>query len=177
MKKYISVIVTLLIFGCSSPQFNISKVNNDLYRGPRPSVTDLQILKDYGIKSVLDLEEYESDIIKREKESSEKLGLIFVHIPMSNFTRPTTLELTKAYKEISEGLPTPVYVHCLHGQDRTGFVIATYRMLKDNWTLEEAYNEAIKMGHKSWMYDSFPFYWKKSLKEIDLYKRIVIMQN
>ena len=42
------------------------------------------------------------------------------------------------------------YVHCEHGQDRTGLTIGIYRVQHDGWTKEKAYNEMIAHGfHKS----------------------------
>ena len=36
----------------------------------------------------------------------------------------------------------PIYVHCLHGSDRTGLALALYRILKNNWTCKAAIAEA-----------------------------------
>lgn len=39
-----------------------------------------------------------------------------------------------------------VYVHCLHGNDRTGAVVATYRHLFQHWTKKAALEEARRLG-------------------------------
>ncbi len=39
-----------------------------------------------------------------------------------------------------ENAEKPVLVHCLHGSDRTGGVVAAYRMI-DGWTKEKALEE------------------------------------
>jgi protein-tyrosine phosphatase len=59
----------------------------------------------------------------------------------------------------------PIYVHCLHGQDRTGYVIAAYRMLIQGWSFKRAYQEAKDMGHK-WWFAPYLLFWPKSLKEL-----------
>lgn len=42
------------------------------------------------------------------------------------------------------------YVHCSHGQDRTGLVIAVYRVTHDHWTKAQAEKEMLSNGfHKS----------------------------
>ncbi len=41
----------------------------------------------------------------------------------------------------------PIYVHCEHGKDRTGLVIALYRMRADGWSQEQAAAEMKEMGH------------------------------
>ena len=40
----------------------------------------------------------------------------------------------------------PVLVHCRHGADRTGLIIAIYRILYQNWTVDEAKDELINGG-------------------------------
>jgi protein tyrosine/serine phosphatase len=40
----------------------------------------------------------------------------------------------------------PVYIHCQLGQDRTGVVIAAYRMRVDGWSLSEAEAEMQSFG-------------------------------
>ena len=47
----------------------------------------------------------------------------------------------------------PVLVHCQHGSDRTGTMVAIYRVVVDGWTKAEATNEMINGGfgyHPMW---------------------------
>ena len=37
-------------------------------------------------------------------------------------------------------------LHCYHGADRTGLLCAAYRMLIENWTVEEAVKEMVLGG-------------------------------
>jgi protein tyrosine/serine phosphatase len=41
----------------------------------------------------------------------------------------------------------PVLVHCKHGADRTGVVIAMYRILYQGWTKEQAVDEMENGGY------------------------------
>jgi len=36
---------------------------------------------------------------------------------------------------------SPVFVHCAGGKDRTGYVMASYRMIFENWTADDAIEE------------------------------------
>ena len=41
----------------------------------------------------------------------------------------------------------PVLVHCQHGSDRTGTMVAIYRIAYEGWSKEEATNEMINGGY------------------------------
>jgi len=43
-----------------------------------------------------------------------------------------------------------VFVHCRRGKDRTGVVIACYRMRAEGWTAEQALGEAKQHGLAWW---------------------------
>ena len=51
-------------------------------------------------------------------------------------------------REVAEMLPPgPVLVHCWHGADRTGMVVALYRMVEQGWTREAAIEEMLEGGY------------------------------
>jgi hypothetical protein len=41
-----------------------------------------------------------------------------------------------------------VFVHCRYGDDRTGMMVAAYRMSVEGWTAEEARREMDQFGYK-----------------------------
>jgi protein tyrosine/serine phosphatase len=42
---------------------------------------------------------------------------------------------------IIESSPKPVLVHCWHGSDRTGIIVAAYRIVYEGWSVDEAEKE------------------------------------
>lgn len=124
----------------------MEKVTDKIYRGKRPDIVILQECKQIGIKTVLTLDD---DIIFtiRERGWCREVGLYFFEYPLSSFHSPTYNELLFTGL-LLKTLPTPLFVHCRHGCDRTGYVIATYRMLECGWSFKEAWRECVEYGHK-----------------------------
>lgn len=58
----------------------------------------------------------------------------------------TSSQLLQAV-ELIEQLKEPVVVHCWHGSDRTGAVVAAYRILKQGWSKEQAISEMVNGGY------------------------------
>ena len=40
----------------------------------------------------------------------------------------------------------PIFLHCAHGEDRTGLLMGLYRVEVQGWTPEKAYLEMLKLG-------------------------------
>ncbi len=144
----------------------ISFVIPGIYRGPRPDQEyDWAELKRLGIETILNLED-DMEAVERERVKAESLGMQFINLPMSEIKRPLSLRLNKAVSIIWDKRLQPIFVHCLHGQDRTGYVIAALRMVVHGWTFERAYQEAKDYGHK-WWFAPYLLFWPRSLKELE----------
>ena len=139
----------------------ITKVTDNLYRGARLQESDIKQLRKLNIWHIVNLEKENKDSIYDDKHLCKIINAQFQNFPMSEFKRPK-VELLEEIVSFLKRFEIPVYVHCKHGCDRTGYVIAAYRMIVEKWTFGEAWYELIQMGHK-WL---FYFWWKKSLKEI-----------
>ena len=140
----------------------ITKVTDNLYRGARiETETSFNHLKDLGIKWIVNLENNQQSVFNDEIMAIYGLDGDVQNYPMSEFARPK-VEYLEAIVSVLATSEMIIYIHCKHGCDRTGYVIAAYRMIVEKWTFGEAWYELIQMGHK-WL---FYFWWKKSLKEI-----------
>lgn len=127
-----------------------SMVNQNIYRGSMPSEANFRELKKLGIKTVLNFQTT-PDVIKREKKWAKKNGMHFISIPMSSlfFIRPSQDLVDQILEAESDPRNYPMYVHCRHGQDRTGFAIGLYRWSQEQWKAEHAYEEMKVFGYKS----------------------------
>jgi protein tyrosine/serine phosphatase len=124
---------------------NFGQVNENLFRGGMPTDDALQELKAMGIGLIIDLRE-ESAARRTEKQKVEHLGIRYEHVPMRTLTAPRPAEIQQVLALILRESSCKVYVHCLRGKDRTGTVIACYRIQHDGWDNERALAEAKDYG-------------------------------
>lgn len=130
---------------------NFYKVNDALYRGGQPTEKGFEELKRMGIDTIIDLRD--DDSRAREEESIVKsAGLMFINLPMDNWDRPRIEDIDAILAQIDLASNKPVFVHCKRGSDRTGTVIAVYRMKHDRWTSQQAMDEAKKFGTGWWQH-------------------------
>ncbi len=154
MKKNLWKITLLFFCGCAyltyvSDPFltipNFHRVDQAVLRGGQPTQKGLEVLKSLGVKTIINLRG-ENDKLKWEREFTKKLDMSFYHIPMSVYSQPTDEQIIKFLKVVINKENQPVFVHCESGRDRTGAMVALYRVAIYNWTPKEAYQEAKKFG-------------------------------
>ena len=80
-----------------------------------------------------------------EASAARASGITYTNVPFKGLSRPTDAQMTTLLAVI-QSLPAPVFVHCEHGCDRTGMIIACYRIRHDGWSKETALGEARKYG-------------------------------
>lgn len=147
----------------------ISKVDVNLWRGPRPD--NMDELKVLGIRQIINLEvgwfEAFHGLWEQEQHEADLALISYSHCPISDWMFPTKKEFYSVLGFIHAfaGEPHPVktYVHCLHGQDRTGLVCAAYRVKFMDWKIDDAINEMYSFGFHSFPY-KIPFGWEAALR-------------
>jgi tyrosine-protein phosphatase SIW14 len=141
------LVFSVPVFGGPSVQGikNFYQVDDHVYRGGQPSEDGFRYLAQAGVKTVLDLREAGSRSAAEEKAVTA-LGMKYVNIPMSGLIPPTNAEVTRALGLLEDNTTGPVFVHCQRGADRTGAVIAAYRIDHDHWENARALEEAMADG-------------------------------
>lgn len=124
---------------------NFDEVNEHLYRGAEPSPVGLQELGAMGVKMIIDLRET-SQSTEFEKHEAEKLRIKYVNVPFPPFSAPKPDEMDRVLSLLTSNGSQTVFVHCRRGKDRTGTVIACYRVQHDHWDNQSALAEAKKHG-------------------------------
>lgn len=128
-----------------------------VYRGGRPNERGLRWLADHGFRSVVNLQGRSLPLIPGESENmiresrttAESMGLRYYHLPVYVSKRIDAEEaklILRAVRVMTDRSLRPVYVHCNVGADRTGIVIAAFRILGQGCGYEQAKNEMMATG-------------------------------
>jgi len=120
------------------------QVKPEILRGGQPTSDGFRALSKLGIKTVLDLRASAEQSAWEEKVV-KSLGMRYVHLQFHAGAIPTQEQIEKALSVLEDRTQAPVFVHCHEGKDRTGMIIACYRISHDNWSNKKALEEA-----KSW---------------------------
>ncbi|WP_299248324.1 dual specificity protein phosphatase family protein [uncultured Cytophaga sp.] len=126
---------------------NLYKIDDSLYRSEQPSARGMKELETLGIKTVLNFRNHHND-----KDEVEHTSLIFERIAL-NTKKITYTDIVQTLQRIKHS-KKPILIHCWHGSDRTGCMIAAYRMVYNKYTKEQAIAECI---HPQYGYHHFWF--------------------
>ena len=121
---------------------NFGQVTPTLYRGGQPSAEGFEKLAHMGIDIVVD-----TGRSKRDETLIKNLGMAYISLPWyCPFPRDEVFE--RFIKITRENPGKKIFVHCRLGDDRTGMMIAAYRMGQQGWTAKEAMQEMHEFGYR-----------------------------
>ena len=119
---------------------NLHRVTAHLYRSAQPTAEGMRSAEELGIKTVLNLRAFHSD-----DELAEGAGLTLARVRINTWSMDEA-EILTGLRIILRAKP-PVLVHCQHGADRTGTLLAAYRMALQGWPRDEAIAEMLDGGY------------------------------
>lgn len=118
-------------------------LDHKIYRGSAPSPKDvLWLKKTLGIKKIISLDKETGDKIAR---TCKILNINHIIMPLDS-TRQSLFNFFKhnLKKMLLDNGPT--YIHCLHGKDRTGLIIALFKCKYMGVSPNNAIKEAKSLG-------------------------------
>ena len=111
----------------------------NLYRGAQPGKEGFRMLANMGINIVVDL------CGDRDSERKVVTSLGMQYVSMYWFCWSPKDEIFAQFLTLLRKNPgKKVFVHCRVGDDRTGMMIAIYRMAEEGWSAEKAEKEMEK---------------------------------
>jgi protein tyrosine/serine phosphatase len=120
---------------------NFHTVTPSLYRGAQPTAEGMRRLEAMGVKTVLSLRAFNDD-----DSLLPGTGLAHPQIRFKTW-HPEDEDVVRFLRVVTDPENVPVFVHCQHGSDRTGTMIAMYRIAVQGWDKEEAIREMVEGGY------------------------------
>ena len=149
---------------------NFTKVTDKLWRGSQPDMNDPDIflkLQRSGVKTVINLRHDHDDFPKLQGTN-----IRYLWIPMRAWhpeEEDLVLFLSALRRAFADSNLWPVFVHCAEGKDRTGYAIAAYRIIEEQWEAEDAIHEMFDFRYNTFWLGNPRFLrdLKKNSKEIE----------
>lgn len=116
---------------------NTARVSGNLYRGAQPKADGYAELKKLGIDVVVSFLEGNHDI-QKEKDLVESAGMTFISVPWNGAHDPPRSTIVLFFATLRDNEAKKVFINDLQGSDRTGLMVALYRIVHDHWTAEQA---------------------------------------
>ena len=135
------------------PRFQ--QVSEKLYRSGQPRAGGLARLRELGINTIINLRGA-SKTTRAEEVEARALEFNYFNVALPNWGRPQDTRVERILALISAPENGKVLVHCKDGVDRTGMIVALYRMKQEGRTANEALAEAERSGmrgYQFWMRD------------------------
>ena len=121
------------------PEF--AEVTPALYRGAQPRKHGFEALAKIGIQIVVDLRG------DRDNERAEVTSFGMQYVPMHwECSFPKDRIFADFLILIRKNPGKKIFVHCRVGDDRTGMMIAAYRMAEESWSPKQAMKEMTEYG-------------------------------
>jgi protein tyrosine/serine phosphatase len=142
---------------------NLSLATEGIYRGARPlNENEFDSIGKLGVKSIIDLQGGDSSALLKLYEPGENPEMIakeekivtdrkmrFINIPLSSLDRisdESNRKIDEVLAFMNDKKNQPIYIHCEHGKDRTGLLIALYKVKYEGISPAAAYEDWMKQG-------------------------------
>jgi tyrosine-protein phosphatase SIW14 len=112
---------------------NFGRVTDLLFRGAQPTRAGFEALHHLGVAIVVNFQDSSG-----EKKKVESLGMKYVGIPWSAFQNPSDAQVVQFLDLVRANPQAKIFVHCRRGADRTGTMIAAYRIAVEHQGPDQA---------------------------------------
>jgi protein tyrosine/serine phosphatase len=126
---------------------NLHRVSENLYRSAQPSMRGMQELRSLGIRSVINLRAFHCDL-----SGSAGTGLSNHRLHILTW-KVQDVHVVRVLGLLRDVRNAPFLIHCKHGADRTGLMLAMYRIVEQGWSKQDAISEMVNGGygyHRMW---------------------------
>ena len=129
---------------------NFGRVTQTLYRGGQPTSNGFNTLHAMGVEMVVNLRHDRTEMAT-EKRQVESLGMQSIESPWSASHEPSSAQIVEFLDLVRTHPNMKIFVHCRRGADRTGVMIAAYRIAVEHEPVAQAVSEMHRY-HYDWFF-------------------------
>jgi protein tyrosine phosphatase (PTP) superfamily phosphohydrolase (DUF442 family) len=132
---------------------NFHRVDSDLYRGAPPKCSGYIKLARLGVKTIINLQGGGRGALERcQRKKGLRLRFISFDIPLleTTVTGISDQSLRRLFAMMQRA-PKPMFITCRYGEDRTGVIVALYRMKRGEMSFSQAEREALYYGMERYL--------------------------
>ncbi len=156
----LAALAVLLTSRPATADLKVRMVAPGVYFGEAPRTDcDYRELQALGIRTVVELRKFLPRKSEQEQSVAASYGMAHVLIPMG--FRPTAdCTPEEALAAMTDPSLMNVYVHCVLGRDRTGLVVALYRVRYLGWPAATAYEQMRAERFNPLLRDLDRYFWR-----------------
>jgi protein tyrosine phosphatase (PTP) superfamily phosphohydrolase (DUF442 family) len=139
---------------------NFGFVTETIYRGAQPTAEGYGSLQRLGVQIVVDFRRHAATV-EAERQTVEAHGMQFVNIPWRVIDQPEGKQVAQFLRIVQDNPDKRIFAHCEYGRERTGVMVAAFRMAMQHWTPAQAQGEMRAFGFR----DDWRHFWNFHLEE------------
>ena len=145
---------------------NFRIIDEQIYAGSSPSLQDLKYLKNIlDVKNIISLDENEGNKLKNIIKFF-KIKQFIIPLDSKTYLDTNIKYLINNFVNFIKQ-NQPIFIHCLHGQDRTSFVQAIYEIKGKGISFKQALNNVKKFGFGNGVPKNTKNFWENILYLLD----------
>ena len=145
---------------------NLYQVDSLLYRSEQLVRADKEVIKRTPIKTIINLRYFTRS--KDRKVFLPTDGITLINHPLLTW-RITPKDIAQVLQRIRKAQQQgAVLIHCYHGADRTGIMVAMYRIIYHGWSIAAAKKEMLQgpYGYHSIWKNLEALFTEKTVREV-----------
>jgi protein tyrosine/serine phosphatase len=142
---------------------NLQTTNGKILRGGRPDLPQgIQYLDSSGVSLIINLDNEDEFVTAELNEVANHSAMTEFESPMSFLDAPTDQEIDTLLAKLRSNVRGKIFIHCKHGEDRTGLVIGLYRVEVEGWAPRDAYREMLDLGFHPFLHALDSYFRKRT---------------